>query len=236
MIDADLKPYLIEVNHAPSFWTDSPLDLHVKRNLIMDSLHLIRVSALAKKRYFDMRVNQQIESRSHFHRRKKYGANHANLLLDEDDGLAAQLQNDEAARELFEWEEANKGAYVRIYPSEDDPLHYDQFLLAAQHDPRNYPAEGDDLSHHHHQRSPDPGPSSPPFDPHNKINKHFRISNNHRPIQSTDSKPSYQNHHPHQQHASPKQLRAHTIHENTNDDEEDYDQAIANAQNRNNYI
>lgn len=38
MIDSNLKPYLIEVNHTPSFWTDSPLDLEVKRHLIIDAL------------------------------------------------------------------------------------------------------------------------------------------------------------------------------------------------------
>jgi tubulin polyglutamylase TTLL6/13 len=27
MLDENLKPWLLEVNHAPSFHTDSPLDL-----------------------------------------------------------------------------------------------------------------------------------------------------------------------------------------------------------------
>lgn len=50
-MDANLKPYLIEVNHTPSFWTDSPLDLQVKRNLIIDTLHLINVNLKSKKKY-----------------------------------------------------------------------------------------------------------------------------------------------------------------------------------------
>ena len=37
IIDKNCKPYLLEVNHAPSFATDSPLDYEVKYNLIADT-------------------------------------------------------------------------------------------------------------------------------------------------------------------------------------------------------
>lgn len=30
MLDINFKPYLLEVNHAPSFGTDSPLDEKIK--------------------------------------------------------------------------------------------------------------------------------------------------------------------------------------------------------------
>lgn len=33
-LDDQLKPWILEVNHAPSFSTDSPLDFKVKKNLI----------------------------------------------------------------------------------------------------------------------------------------------------------------------------------------------------------
>lgn len=36
MIDSNLKPWLIEVNHSPSMNTDSPLDLKIKGNMIAD--------------------------------------------------------------------------------------------------------------------------------------------------------------------------------------------------------
>ena len=35
-LDDKLKPWILEVNHAPSFSTDSPLDFKVKKNLIHD--------------------------------------------------------------------------------------------------------------------------------------------------------------------------------------------------------
>lgn len=40
MIDNHLRPYLIEVNHLPSFATDSPLDLEIKEKVISQSLDL----------------------------------------------------------------------------------------------------------------------------------------------------------------------------------------------------
>lgn len=44
-IDSELKPYLIEVNHTPSFETASPLDYDVKKHLIKDSLRLMRITS-----------------------------------------------------------------------------------------------------------------------------------------------------------------------------------------------
>ena len=47
MIDQNLKPWLIEVNHSPSFETDTKLDKTIKENLISDVLKLINI----RKRY-----------------------------------------------------------------------------------------------------------------------------------------------------------------------------------------
>jgi len=44
LIDADLKPWILEVNHTPSFHVDTPLDMQVKRNLILDTLTLVNMS------------------------------------------------------------------------------------------------------------------------------------------------------------------------------------------------
>jgi tubulin polyglutamylase TTLL6/13 len=44
MLDEDCKPYVIEVNHTPSFVTDTPLDYHIKFGLIKDTLNLMNVN------------------------------------------------------------------------------------------------------------------------------------------------------------------------------------------------
>jgi tubulin polyglutamylase TTLL6/13 len=44
ILNHKLKPYLLEVNHTPSFNTDTPLDSLIKRNLISDTLKLMNVT------------------------------------------------------------------------------------------------------------------------------------------------------------------------------------------------
>lgn len=41
IIDHKLKPYLLEVNHTPSFTTDTPLDSVIKKNVIRDAIVLM---------------------------------------------------------------------------------------------------------------------------------------------------------------------------------------------------
>jgi len=48
MIDKDLRTYLIEVNHAPSFGTSSNVDLKVKGNLIRDTFTILGINSQAK--------------------------------------------------------------------------------------------------------------------------------------------------------------------------------------------
>lgn len=53
MIDENLSPYLIEVNHTPSFTTDTPLDYNIKKSLIQDTLNMIRVDVEGKKEFMN---------------------------------------------------------------------------------------------------------------------------------------------------------------------------------------
>jgi tubulin polyglutamylase TTLL6/13 len=50
-IDEKLKPWILEVNHTPSFTTDSPLDFKIKKNLIHDSIKLLNLSYWKKMKY-----------------------------------------------------------------------------------------------------------------------------------------------------------------------------------------
>lgn len=42
------EPFVIEVNHTPSFTTDTPLDQKIKFNLIKDTLVLMNVNVKQK--------------------------------------------------------------------------------------------------------------------------------------------------------------------------------------------
>jgi len=51
MLDHKLKPWLIEVNHTPSFATDTPLDRSIKKGAIRDALKLMNISAEQKIKF-----------------------------------------------------------------------------------------------------------------------------------------------------------------------------------------
>ena len=44
LIDKKFKPWLLEVNHAPSFNDDTDVDKTVKTNLITDTLRLLNIT------------------------------------------------------------------------------------------------------------------------------------------------------------------------------------------------
>ena len=48
LLDSKYKPWLLEVNHTPSFTTDTPLDSLIKKNVIRDALALMNISLKTK--------------------------------------------------------------------------------------------------------------------------------------------------------------------------------------------
>jgi len=56
IFDNKLKPYLLEINHAPSFNIDSPLDELIKTNVLTDTFSILyKVGPKAKKLYKNYR-------------------------------------------------------------------------------------------------------------------------------------------------------------------------------------
>lgn len=51
LIDEKLKPWLIEINHTPSFSTDTPLDFKIKKDLIADTIKILNMTSSKKKEY-----------------------------------------------------------------------------------------------------------------------------------------------------------------------------------------
>ena len=50
LFDSDLKPWLLEINLSPSLGTDSPLDLHIKSNLLNDTFNLVGIRRFDRKK------------------------------------------------------------------------------------------------------------------------------------------------------------------------------------------
>lgn len=53
MLNEKCEPLLIEVNHTPSFTTDTPLDQSIKYRLIKDSLVLMNINTRVKGDLFN---------------------------------------------------------------------------------------------------------------------------------------------------------------------------------------
>lgn len=50
LLDADLKPWLMEVNLSPSLATESPLDLKIKAALFLDTMNLMCVRRFDRRK------------------------------------------------------------------------------------------------------------------------------------------------------------------------------------------
>jgi tubulin polyglutamylase TTLL6/13 len=47
-IDSEANPHLIEVNHLPSFNSDTEIDRNIKNDMLYDALKLLNVTRLNK--------------------------------------------------------------------------------------------------------------------------------------------------------------------------------------------
>uniref|UniRef100_A0A2R8M905 Tubulin tyrosine ligase like 6 n=1 Tax=Callithrix jacchus TaxID=9483 RepID=A0A2R8M905_CALJA len=102
LLDRKLKPWLLEVNHSPSFSTDSRLDKEVKDGLLYDTLVLINLESCDKKKVLEAERQrgqflQQCYSRE--------------MRIEEAKGFrAVQLKKTE------KYEKDNCGGFRLIYP------------------------------------------------------------------------------------------------------------------------
>ena len=56
----DMKPMLLEVNHAPSFATDSPLDFEIKKQLFEDMFRMLGLSVERKREKLQDRYEDKV--------------------------------------------------------------------------------------------------------------------------------------------------------------------------------
>ncbi|XP_072806880.1 tubulin polyglutamylase TTLL13 isoform X3 [Vicugna pacos] len=110
LLDHKLKPWLLEVNHSPSFTTDSRLDREVKDALLCDAMTLINLRGCDKRKVIEEDKRRVKERLFQCHqqpreakgsRREQSESSHAALLDQE------------------RYEDAHLGGYRRIYPGPD---------------------------------------------------------------------------------------------------------------------
>ncbi|XP_034049570.1 tubulin polyglutamylase ttll6 isoform X2 [Thalassophryne amazonica] len=114
LLDHRLRPWVLEVNHSPSFTTDSQLDHEVKDALLYDTLVLINLGA-CNRRKFTMQERHRFEERLQLNHSKE--ARYEELR---------QCQAT-AAKHMDQYEAKHLGGFKRIYPSEGYEA-YDKFF------------------------------------------------------------------------------------------------------------
>lgn len=106
MVDDNLEPYLIEVNHAPSFATDTPLDNQVKHDLLTDTFKLLNLSV---QRKWDYKAEQLRSTQQRIFTGKK-----AKFTPEERKNI-----KDKFDQERHDFELSNIGNYELIYSQND---------------------------------------------------------------------------------------------------------------------
>uniref|UniRef100_A0A8P4K8B2 Tubulin tyrosine ligase-like family, member 6 n=1 Tax=Dicentrarchus labrax TaxID=13489 RepID=A0A8P4K8B2_DICLA len=114
LLDHRLRPWVLEVNHSPSFTTDSPLDREVKDALLYDTLALINLGACDRRKITKeerRRVKERLQQNSTREARSE------------------ELRQCQAAtvEQMERYEAKHLGGFKRIYPREGEEK-YDKYF------------------------------------------------------------------------------------------------------------
>lgn len=115
MLDRKLKPWLLEVNHSPSFHTDAPLDKEVKEGLLHDTFTLLNLNANEKRRCIEEDRKRVKERLLYRHKPKD--------MMEEDEQSIAKYEE-----ELKAFEDCNRGGFRRIYPENNNEVKYSELF------------------------------------------------------------------------------------------------------------
>ncbi|XP_045429435.1 tubulin polyglutamylase TTLL13P isoform X2 [Pipistrellus kuhlii] len=108
LLDHKLKPWLLEVNHSPSFTTDSRLDREVKDALLLDAMILANLRGCDKRKVMEEEKRRVKVRLFQCHQEIRREARREQTELSQ-----AALQDQEC------YEDSHLGGYRRIYPGPD---------------------------------------------------------------------------------------------------------------------
>ncbi|XP_076792571.1 tubulin polyglutamylase TTLL13 isoform X2 [Arvicanthis niloticus] len=107
LLDHKLKPWLLEVNHSPSFTTDSRLDREVKDALLCDAMNLVNLRGCDKRKVIEEEKRRVKERLFPCHQQPR-------------EARREQIELSQAAlHDQERYEDSHLGGYRRIYPGPD---------------------------------------------------------------------------------------------------------------------
>eukprot|EP00818_Percolomonas_sp_WS_P007205 CAMPEP_0117451362 /NCGR_PEP_ID=MMETSP0759-20121206/8966_1 /TAXON_ID=63605 /ORGANISM="Percolomonas cosmopolitus, Strain WS" /LENGTH=682 /DNA_ID=CAMNT_0005243955 /DNA_START=234 /DNA_END=2279 /DNA_ORIENTATION=+ len=113
MLDEKMKPILLEVNHSPSWNTDTGLDDHVKRGLIRETMRLLAIDPLERSRALrreKTETRERLTSPNHLSSTNTYNEFHEQMLKQ------TQIEQHNIA------EKNHLQNFVKIYPPKSEQL------------------------------------------------------------------------------------------------------------------
>jgi tubulin polyglutamylase TTLL6/13 len=118
LLDENCKPWLLEVNHTPSFTTDTPLDKKIKYKVISDSLEIMNIALRHRKNYL-IRQRAQLQQRAMTGKLTKETKERRDELV-----MTARMR-----RDRFEAKHLN--GFTKVYPVEDSET-YNCYIASAK--------------------------------------------------------------------------------------------------------
>ncbi|RKP20609.1 TTL-domain-containing protein [Rozella allomycis CSF55] len=113
MLDYKLRPWVLEVNHSPSFTCDAEIDFMVKEALISDTFRLLNIKNSERRKFSQ---NEKVQSKRRLMKKqdKSPSTEFVSKVAKEKDvsGIKAKY-----LQELEEYENENMGNFERIFPS-----------------------------------------------------------------------------------------------------------------------
>lgn len=111
LLDDQLNPYVLEINHSPSFYTDTKLDLEIKQVVLRDTFSLCHLNS-------SIRVKVQQEERIEVQKRLLEKRKTKSILQQERVALKKQWAEKKALtlQKQFAWEKYHRGKFRLIYP------------------------------------------------------------------------------------------------------------------------
>ncbi|KAG8516338.1 Tubulin polyglutamylase TTLL13 [Galemys pyrenaicus] len=104
LLDHKMKPWLLEVNHSPSFTTDSRLDREVKDALLCDAMTLVNLRGCDKRKVMEEDKRRVKERLFQCHQQPR-------------EARREQMESSRAAMlDQERYEDSHLGGYRRIYP------------------------------------------------------------------------------------------------------------------------
>ncbi|OMJ75309.1 hypothetical protein SteCoe_25584 [Stentor coeruleus] len=125
IIDSNLKPWLLEVNLSPSLATEAPIDLHIKSNLIADTLNLVGVRYYDRKKECMNKLRARIRARKNQTRQTENKLKNDKPSMNKKDTISFSKYK-LSINDLID-EASRIGHFVRIYPCEGCEI-YDKFF------------------------------------------------------------------------------------------------------------